>query len=84
MRPQFLDRDSQYTAAQVGLQDSGIFNKSVELETVIKNIRQTAVATKEKFSTEINMKEEDINLKEEYIKLKEKEIESLKKSRGSP
>ena len=49
------------------------YNKSVELEAVFKNIRQTAVATKEKLSTEIN-------IKEEYIELKEKEIESLKKS----
>ena len=49
------------------------FNKNVELEAVIKNIRQTAVATKGKLTTEIKMKEED-------IKLKEKEIESLKKS----
>ena len=45
------------------------FNKNVELEAENKNIRQTAVATKEKLSTEIKMKEE-----------KEKEIESLKKS----
>ena len=42
------------------------YDKSVELEAVIKNIRQAAVATKEKLSTE--------------IKMKEKEIESLKKS----
>ena len=56
------------------------FNKNVELEAENKNIRQTAVATKEKLSTEIKMKEEDIKLKEEYIKLKEKEIKSLKKS----
>ena len=56
------------------------FNKNVELEAEKKNIRQTVVATKEKLSTEIKMKEEDIKLKEEYIKLKKKEIESFKKS----
>ena len=59
--------------ASVQKKKEELFKKSVKLEAENKNIRQTAVATEEKLSTEIKLKEED-------IKLKEKEIESLQKS----